>query len=302
MKKIVCVGALNVDNFIYVNKFCNFDGEEPILSSNIFPGGQAGNIACGLRKLGKNSFFFGNIGYDVHTSMLLNNFDKYNVNYSFAKKTKNPNNSVFCLVDKEGNRNLYTYNYVDFNLTDFSNELYEDTAFIIFSSIIKNDAVEICTQIAEKAREKGIKIALDPGNLFSRLGLEKLTPLLKLCDYFFPSLSDLNLLIGGLENIDELFSLVPNIIVTCGEKGVKFYRNGLLKEFPTKNIEKEKIVDTVGAGDCFVAAFIASIYDNKSEEEAIKFANHAATLSITKKGACSMPSYEEIKEFMNENI
>lgn len=300
MKKILCIGSLNVDNLIYVKKFCEFDGEEIIKDMIVSPGGQAGNIACGLGKLGKNPIFFGNIGEDAHTSMLINNFKKYNVDYSFAKKIKKPNSSVFCLINKEGNRQLYAYNYLDISLEDFSDKLFEDIAFVVFTSIIKKDAIELYTQIAKKVKKKGIKIILDPGNIFSRLGFEKLKPLLKLCGYFFPSLSDIKLLIGGLNNIALLDGLVPNVIITCGEKGVKFYKDGQLREFPVKNIKKEKIIDTLGAGDCFVAAFIASLLENKGENDAINFANHAAALSTTKQSACSMPTYKEVEKFINE--
>lgn len=295
MKKIICVGSLNVDMIIYVNEFCKDNDEVVIKEFNIFSGGQAGNIASGLGVLDKESYFFGNIGDDAHTSMLIKDFDDCNVNYSFAKRTKNPNNFVCCLVNKEGSRQLYAYNYVDLSFGDFSEELYRDTSFIIFTSLIKEDIIDLYVSLAKKAKEKGIKIALDPGSIFAKLGLEKLKPLLELCDYFFPNINEVNLLV---DNISKLTELVPNVIVKYGEKGTKYFKGKNIKEFTIKKIDN--VVDTTGAGDCFVAAFIALLVDGKNEEEAINFANHAATLSVMKKGARSMPKIEEIEVFMNE--
>jgi hypothetical protein len=68
MKKVVSVGALNVDVLLFVDEFCKPDGEVPVNSTSVCSGGQAGNIAAGLGKLGKNVFFFGNIGNDSHTA------------------------------------------------------------------------------------------------------------------------------------------------------------------------------------------------------------------------------------------
>ncbi|MBD3252968.1 hypothetical protein GF386_04505 [Candidatus Pacearchaeota archaeon] len=300
MKKVVCIGSLNVDILLSVDEFCEDDGEQVIKKIDIFPGGQAGNIAAGLGKLGKNTYFFGNIGSDNYTRVLLDDFDNLNINYSFAKKTYNPNNFVYCLVNGSGERRLYTYNYADFTAEDFSEELYKDTEFIVFTSLIKEDVIEIYTEIAKKAKSRGIKIALDPGNIFARLEFEKLKPLLEFCDYFFPSLNEVKLLVGSMENISNITELVPNFIVTCGDQGVMFFKDNNENKIP--NPKKVDKIDSTGAGDCFVAGFIAGLLDGKTEKQAINFAMHAALLSITKKGARSMPSAEEINKFLSEDI
>jgi len=296
MGKIISIGAVNVDTILYVEEFCGDDGEQIIKEKKVFSGGQAGNIAAGLGKLGKESVFFGNIGSDEHTLMLLKDFDDSKVNYTYAKKTDKPNNSVYSIVDNKGDRRMYAYNYIDFSIDDFSEELYEDTDFIIFSSIIKEDVLDIYVDIAKKARQKGIKIALDPGSILSRFGFDKLKDLLGLCDFIFPSLNEIQLIVWGIENISKLTSLVPNIIVTCGDEGVIFYKGDDKKIF--SNPKQVKKVDTTGAGDCFTASFIFSIAEGKNQEEAIKFAMYAALLSLTKKGARSMPSLSEIKDFI----
>jgi len=294
-KKVVCVGTVNVDVLLFVDDFCKDDGEQIIKDISIFSGGQAGNVAHGLAKLGKKSFFFGNIGTDKYTPMLLKDFDEVGVNYSYSIKTKNQNSSVYSIVNNKGLKRMYCFNDLDFSINDFSEEIYNNTSFIIFTSIQKNDAIDIYVKIAKEAKIRGIKIALDPGNIFSRLGFEKLSPLLRFCDYFFPSEDELNMLVGN--NISKLLELVPNVIVTCKERGVKFFKKDEYNYNEPKIFLGKKIkrpIDTTGAGDCFVAAFISAILDGLSEDLAIDFANKAAGLSITKKGARSMPSREEI--------
>lgn len=292
-KKVICIGSLNVDIILYIDKFCEDDDEQIINNLEISSGGQAGNIADGLGKLGKNVYFFGNIGEDSYTKMLKQDLDNSNVNYSLAKSTKNKNNSVYGIVDKRGQRRMYAYNNIDFSANDFNEELYDNTEFIIFTSIIKEDAIEIYSEIARKAKEKGIKIVLDPGTVFAELGFEKLKSLLQHCDYIFPSKREFEIILED-RNVDELLNLIPNIFVTCGKEGLVHYTQGSEpKKFPVVSMDKE-IVDTIGAGDCFVAGFISSLMEEKSIEEAIKFASVAARISISKKGARSMPLREEI--------
>jgi sugar/nucleoside kinase (ribokinase family) len=302
MKKVVSVGALNVDVLLFVDEFCKPDGEVPVNSTSVCSGGQAGNIAAGLGKLGKNVFFFGNIGNDSHTAMLKKDFDACSVDYSFAKKIDKPNNSVYCLIDKTGERMLYVQNNIDLYAGDFSDELLTDTEFIVFSSIIKDDVVDLYVDIARRAKEKGIKIAMDPGNILANLGFENLKPLLELCDIIFPSLGETEMLVGSLDNINKLTDVVPHVLVTCGKDGIRYYQKDKeMQHFLAKPFnENRKIVDSTGAGDCFAAACVAGLMDKKSVEDAILFALLASKLSLAKKGARAMPSLEEIEDFKNE--
>ena len=51
-----------------------------------------------------------------------------------------------------------------------------------------------------------------------------------------------------------------------------------------EKIDKSKIVDTNGAGDSFVGAFLAAIVQGKSVVEAVKAGNQLAGVVITKSG------------------
>ena len=71
-----------------------------------------------------------------------------------------------------------------------------------------------------------------------------------------------------------------------------------------------KIVDTVGAGDCFTGAFAvrhSQLYwetpgtHAKNYQEAMEFGNTAAFLCITKNGAMpSMPFRKDVDEFIKK--
>ncbi len=89
---------------------------------------------------------------------------------------------------------------------------------------------------------------------------------------------------------------VDSVIITLGSQGAfadcpegKFIVDGF----------KVKAVDTTAAGDTFNGVLAVALSEKKSFKDAVKFANAAAALSVTKLGAQpSVPSLNEIKEFL----
>ena len=77
-----------------------------------------------------------------------------------------------------------------------------------------------------------------------------------------------------------------------GEQGalwVTKQQRQLIKAYPVVAI------DTVGAGDCFNGAFVYALSRNEPIKDAIRFANKAASIAVTRKGAQdSIPTLKEL--------
>lgn len=81
------------------------------------------------------------------------------------------------------------------------------------------------------------------------------------------------------------------VILTCGEKGSYIFHKDGSSFLPTPKVE---IADTVGAGDSFTAAFVASLLGGKTVEEAHRKAVEVSAYVCTQSGA--MPVLpEELK-------
>jgi len=87
------------------------------------------------------------------------------------------------------------------------------------------------------------------------------------------------------------------VLVTLGAAGCMLYRDG---ETPQGQIGYPMaVVDTIGAGDTFNGALAAAIARGESLPEAMRWANAAAGLSVTGRGAIGgMPTLEQVRALL----
>ena len=86
----------------------------------------------------------------------------------------------------------------------------------------------------------------------------------------------------------DKFSLKA-VILTLGAKGSALYRKGhVMQYYPVADCPK--VVDTVGCGDSFLAAWLVSILTGKTPEEAMKRASEISAFVAGQKGG--MPNYQ----------
>jgi fructokinase len=96
--------------------------------------------------------------------------------------------------------------------------------------------------------------------------------------------------------IQEYFN-VPEIIVTKGEFGASYYKNG--QAFNAWGSEVE-VKDTIGSGDAFLAAFIANHYLKKEPQIIIKNAVAMGAFIATQKGGCPEYHLSDYVNFKNQ--
>ncbi len=99
---------------------------------------------------------------------------------------------------------------------------------------------------------------------------------------------------------ERLLALGPaQVLLKLGERGAYLATAGGLRE----SIAAPEVdpVDSTGAGDCLNGALAAALLQGAEPVEAVRFAVHAASLSVTRPGAAhSMPSRSEVEAFRME--
>jgi sugar/nucleoside kinase (ribokinase family) len=84
-------------------------------------------------------------------------------------------------------------------------------------------------------------------------------------------------------------------VVTKGALGATLHFQGRASRFPAP---KTEALDPTGAGDVFAAAFLIRFEETADPEEAMRFANAAASLSTRATGIASVPQRPQIEALM----
>ena len=102
------------------------------------------------------------------------------------------------------------------------------------------------------------------------------------------------------------------IIETLGGDGAECFFNGMSLRHPGYAVEKDRIVDTTGAGDAFWGGFLSRLLilgavkaaDINEEylKDALDYGNISGSLCVREKGAiASLPDRAEIEAFRREH-
>src|SRR6056297_334452 len=314
MNGVISLGEALID-FIPVDK------ENKLFGKN--PGGAPANVAVGLARLESRTAFIGKVGDDSLGRFLYETLSAEGINLNNMILTKEAKTALSIVtLDEDGDRSFDFFGEKSadrlLNSDEIDEELFGDYKIFHFGSIsmineISRKATLYALDLADKA---DMYISYDP-NLRKSLwdDLEKAKKIIKAVlgqvDILKLSKEELDFL-TGFEGIEEGAEQIKNknqislVLITDGDKGLYFYKDKLI-HVPA---QKVKAVDTTGAGDAFVSAFLNRIdnSDKKLEEmsnqvieDICEFANYCSALVVKKEGAMSkLPQKEDVKEFLNK--
>jgi fructokinase len=286
------------------------------------PGGAPANVLAILAKLGKKTALISKVGEDQFGEFLTSVIVSIGIERKGIVVTKEANTTLaFVHLDEKGDRSFSFYRKpgADMLLTEkeVDIDLVKDTRIFHFGTVsMTHEPSRGATLHAVKtAKENGNLVSFDP-NLRPALweNLKEAKEMIEVgmgyADILKVSNEELEFITGlkdskeGSKYILEKYG-IQLILVTLGAEGC-FYR--LISETGKLNTYDVNTVDTTGAGDAFLGAFLYQVIDknktlgalNKSEiEQMIDFSNAAGALATIKKGAIpAMPTIVEIDECM----
>lgn len=286
-------------------------------------GGACANVAAAAAKLGADTAFAGKVGRDAFGDFLIERLKECGVNITYTvRDDKNPTTLAFVHLADDGDR---SFSFVrnpgaETCLTgeDIPDGMLENTDILHFGSIPLTNEPSRSTimQTAKKAYDAGKIVSFDP-NLRRLLwrdlskAREVMLGCLKFCHILKVSEEELEFLAGitsieqAAEQIYKIYH-VPIILATLGKDGV--YCQCGSETHRLSSYSDAKTVDTTGAGDCFIGAFLRCVSKYGFEAvcgekliDSLRFANTAAGLSTAKKGAIpSIPDEEMVKTAVAE--
>ena len=263
------------------------------------PGGKGANAAIAFKRLGAESVLCAKLGADVHGQKLYNYYKELGLNTSSVKVDHdNPTGLAVVMREGDGSNRIIVYPGANNNLT---------TEGIIEAFECNPDAVYLGFEIpfqmvvnaAKVAASKNIPIFIDAAPANKEYDLEKLPPV----EIFSPHETETFEFTGIMPNSMEsslraALALsrkvkAKYIVIKQGAKGAFLYDGKRYNTFPA--IKTAKVVDTTAAGDAFTAALTLEYLRTQDIREAIKYANAAGAIAVSRPGAASsVPTAEEV--------
>jgi ribokinase len=298
MARIVVVGSSNTDIVVRTPRI-PAPGETVLGSDFLMVGGGKGaNQAVAAARLGGTVLLVAKVGNDMFGGQAMTALAAENIDTRFvARANQRPSGIALITVDPKGENSIVVAPGANADLTgqDVDAALQE---------IRGADAVLFQLETPLETVRYGIGQSAAAGRMtiLNPAPAQKLdASLLSQVSILTPNETEAEIMTGirvtGESSAAEAAALmhrqgVKTVIITMGALGAYLSSGEEGRLVPTRTVSA---VDTTAAGDVFSGALAVAVAEGKSLLDAVRFANAAATLSVTTMGAqSSIPRRAEV--------
>jgi ribokinase len=263
-----------------------------------FPGGKGANQAVAAQRLGGRTRMVGNVGADAYGEAMVAFLRGEGIDVSGVRRRDDaPTQLAFISVDERGENSIVIIPGANWRWDEDALALDEVRAgeLVIAQFEIPTPTV---AAIFRGAKQRGAMTILNPAPA-------REIPAALLADVDVLIVNEIELALFAQTPIDAADSASVGragralaargprwVITTLGPLGA------VLCSAHTEGVvggHRVDAVDTTGAGDCFIGAFACALADGAPVEDAARFANRAASLSVMQRGAASsFPTRERV--------
>lgn len=309
MNKVVCVGNAVVDIIVKNGPDKTPDGMTQFSETiDMYLGGDAVNEAVGMSAMGSDVKLYTAIGDDALGSAFMSMVEGKGMDITgIVRDKEHGTTATIVTVEADGEHGCMTlrngaagnmhYSLDVFDI-DFNDVKLLSVASLFWSKGQRDDELK---RLLAAAKKVGAVTSADMVLDQSQMTLEDISESLKYIDYLVPSYHEASYFTGKdtPEKIAEEFHKrgVKTVVLKMGSEGVfaseggKTYRVGTIAD---------KVVDTLGGGDNFVAGFLTGIVEGLPLEEALYVGSASAAIAISQYGANgAVKSRQQVQEYLD---
>lgn len=295
---------------IYNNILCFGEVLWDMLPTGTKPGGALLNVAIHLKRQGKNTSLISKTGDDKDGKNLLDYLSESGINTdTIQKDNKLPTSQVLVHLDENKNATYEICEPVawdNITITPQIEKLAVEADLLIYGSLASRNKTTRATlfHIIEKTKATRLVDVNLRAPYDNREWIEELLRIsnfAKLNDDELIKIANWNGISGTEKELVIWFANYFNCLTVCvtrGAKGAVLFINNNFFENPGFQVNA---VDTVGAGDSFLASLVSSLSKNIHPEKALEKACATGAFVASQKGAVPKYSEKEIIEILNSN-
>ena len=302
MKNIVVIGSSNTDMVVKTSHLPA--GGETVLGGTFFmnAGGKGANQAVAAARYGNRVVFVAKTGDDLFGKQVLKSLEQDNIvtDYIFVDK-ENPSGVALITIDSEAENCIVVAPGANMSLSPADIDVAAEeihNADVLLMQL--ESPVETVTYAAKMAAEAGVPVILNPAPAPAEPLSEEL---LKSLYLITPNRSEASRLSGiEVKDMESAYRAAKAIrdmgpkcvIITLGSEGSLLDDGAMPMRVEALKVDA---VDTTAAGDTYNGVLASVIAEGRSLIEAMREANVAAAISVTRMGAQpAAPTREEINE------
>lgn len=304
--RITVIGSLNIDLVVQSPRMPAPGETITGYGFHTVPGGKGANQAVAAAKLGAQVTIVGRVGDDSFGQMQRQGMEALGIGTDFLiTDAEAPTGTALIIVDTQGQNSIVVVSGANGRLTPADVEAacpaIRDADAVLLQ--LENPIATV-QHAAEVACELDVPVVLNP----APAPRERLPArLLRSVHYLIPNELEATAL-TGIQVTDQSSAEraaaclrtqgIETVILTLGAQGALAISLQGTIQAPAFSV---KAVDTTAAGDAFVAAFSVALCEGQTLAEALRFANAAGALAVTRLGAQpSLPSREEVEAFLQK--
>lgn len=301
---IAVIGSSNID---FIMKMDHLPAVGETVTDAAFMqtfGGKGANQAVGAARAGGNVLFVNAVGDDPYAERMVGNFAEDGIDVSsIFRETGISSGTALVMIGESGANYLSVAPGSNYRLTperiDSLRDRIREAGILLLQYEIP---AETNARVLQVANEEGVPVMWNfaPAREIDR-GLFSYPEILVVNENEAAFLLKREAAaLSAEEMVRQLRSLGPKtVVVTQGSLGVTAGDGEELYEIPAYPVDA---VDTTAAGDVFCGSLAVALAEGKGLDQALRFANAASALSVTKMGAQpSAPRRQEIESFLRQH-
>jgi ribokinase len=302
---ITVVGSSNTD-MILQTRHIPKPGETVLGGEfSMAAGGKGANQAVGAARAGGQVTFVGRVGQDMFGQQAVAGFEQDGIDVQYIiRDDEAPSGVALIFVAADGENSIGVASGANARLSpadlEKASNAIRSAKVLLMQLETPLETVQAAAQIAAGA---GVPVILNPAP-----AQDLPDDLLANLAVLTPNESETELLTGiavqdentASQAADKLLARgVDTICITLGPKGTFIATKQHKELIPSTRVEA---VDTTAAGDVFNGALAVALAEEKPLPQAVRFANAAAALSVTRLGAQpSAPQRKDIEDFARQH-
>jgi sugar/nucleoside kinase (ribokinase family) len=288
---ILCCGNIVLDIMVRPVEQFNWGATTWVDSIEQNLGGNGSNTSYTLGMLGVPVRLLGMVGEDPFGEQALSILNRGGVDLSFVGRSQAPTTTSVCPVNSAGNR-LFMHR-VGSSAEVFPEPIQFTPAMLAGMSHFHLANIFALPQMRWRAPESlrnageaGLTTSLDTGWDARGRWLEDIDGCLPHLDLLFLNQDEARMLSGSADPDEAARRMralgAGDVVIKLGAEGCAIFTSSGDTRVAGFLVE---VVDTTGAGDCFVGGFLAALSEGCAYREAARFANAVGAMGVQKLGA-----------------